>query len=155
MEQMPENVQQQIAQFQMMQQQAQAISSQKVQMEFQLKEVEQSIEELGKLTKEAEVYESIGALLIKKDKTKITKELKDRQETLELRVKTIQKQEKDIQAKLQRTGNTVFHQAHEQVPVKTARFANQVLPIMPCTDGCVPVASVACPTIVSVLACAW
>lgn len=100
MEEMPANVQQQIAQFQMMQQQAQAISSQKVQMEIQLKEIDHSIEELKKLKKDAEVYESIGAILIKKSKTKITTELKERKETLEIRVKTLAKQEQDIQAKL-------------------------------------------------------
>ncbi len=100
MEDMPANVQQQIAQFQMMQQQAQAISQQKVQMELQLREMSHSIEELKKLKKDAEVYESIGAILIKKSKTKIASELKDRKETLELRIKTLAKQEKDIQAKL-------------------------------------------------------
>ena len=76
-------------------------------MEFQIKEIEQSIEELEKLTKDAEVYESIGALLIKKDKTKITTELKDRIETLGLRVKTLQKQEKDVQAKLTKLQNDI------------------------------------------------
>jgi prefoldin beta subunit len=107
MEEMSPQIQQQIAQFQMMQQQAQAVSSQKVQMEFQLKEIEQSIEELKKLAKDAEVYESIGALLIKKGKTKITTELKERKETLELRVKTLGKQEKDIQAKLAELQNAI------------------------------------------------
>lgn len=107
MEEMSQQVQQQIAQFQIMQQQAQAISSQKVQMEIQLKEVEHSIEELKKLKKDAEVYESIGAILIRKNKTKITTELKERRETLELRVKTIGKQEKDIQAKLMEMQNEI------------------------------------------------
>lgn len=107
MEEMPAGVQQQIAQFQLIQQQAQAISSQKVQMEIQLKEVGHSIEELKKLKKDAEVYESIGAILIRKSKTKITSELKDRKETLELRVKTLQKQEQDIQAKLMEMQNEI------------------------------------------------
>jgi prefoldin beta subunit len=107
MEDMPASVQQQIAQFQMMQQQAQAISSQKVQMEIQLKEIDHSIEELKKLKKDAEVYESIGAILIKKGKTKITSELKERKETFELRVKTLAKQEQDIQTKLMEMQNEI------------------------------------------------
>lgn len=107
MEEMPANVQQRIAQFQMMQQQAQAISSQKVQMEIQLREMNHSIEELKKLKKDAEAYESIGTILIKKSKTKITSELKDRKETLELRIKTLTKQEKDIQAKLMEMQNDI------------------------------------------------
>ena len=94
MEDITPQVQQQIAQFQMIQQQAQAISSQKVQMELQLKEIEHSIEELKGLKKDAEVYKSIGSLLIREDKTKISTELEERKETLGLRVKTLQKQEK-------------------------------------------------------------
>jgi prefoldin beta subunit len=107
MEEITPQIQQQIAQFQMVQQQAQAISSQKVQMELQLKEVEQSIAELKKLKKDAEVYKSIGSLLIRKDKTKINAELKERKETLELRVKTLQKQDKDVQAKLMEMQNEI------------------------------------------------
>jgi prefoldin beta subunit len=107
MEDIPPQVQQQIAQFQVIQQQAQAISSQKVQMELQLKEVEHSIEELKKLKKDAEVYKSIGTLLIRKNKIKISAELKERKETLELRVKTLQKQEKGIQAKLMEMQNEI------------------------------------------------
>lgn len=107
MEQMSAQMQQQIAQFQVAQQQAQAISSQKVQTELQLKEMERTIEELDGLKKGAEVYKSIGTLLIKGDPAKINAELKENHETLELRVKTLQRQEKKIQAKLTEMQNTI------------------------------------------------
>lgn len=107
MEQMSAQMQQQIAQFQVAQQQAQAISSQKVQTELQLKEMERTIEELDGLKKGAEVYKSIGTLLIKGDQAKINAELKENHETLELRVKTLQRQEKKIQAKLTEMQNTI------------------------------------------------
>lgn len=100
MEEISPQLQQQIAQFQAIQQQAQIISSQRAQMELQLKEIGQSLEELKKLKKDTEVYKSVGGLLIKKNKSKINAELKEKKETLELRVKTFQKQEKDVLAKL-------------------------------------------------------
>jgi prefoldin beta subunit len=75
-----------------------------------MKEVERALEELGKLEDEAEVYKSIGALLVKGDKNKIQEELSDKKETLALRVKTLKKQEeklqtrlKEMQAKIQET----------------------------------------------------
>jgi prefoldin beta subunit len=107
MEDIPPQIQQKIAQFQALQQQGQAVSSQKVQMELQLKDVEHGIEELKKLKKDAEVYKSIGSLLIKKNKTKINAELKERKETLGLRIKTLEKQEKDIQSKLMEMQNEI------------------------------------------------
>lgn len=107
MEELSPQVQQQIAQFQAMQQQFQAISSQKIQMELQLKEVERAIEELEKLKKGAEVYKSIGTIFIKGNKGKINAELKEKKETLELRVQTFRKQEETVQAKLTEMQNKI------------------------------------------------
>lgn len=107
MEEMSPQIQHQIAQFQAVQQQAQQITSQKMQMELQLKEVERAIEELKKLKKGAEVYKSIGSLLIKKEKGPINVELKEKKETLELRVKSFQKQEAKVQSKLTEMQNKI------------------------------------------------
>ena len=58
-------LQNQIAQFQQLQQQLQAVSSQKIQMEAQLKEVERTMEELDKAT--GDIYKNVGSLMIKVD----------------------------------------------------------------------------------------
>lgn len=100
MEELSPQIQQQIVQFQAIQQQVQTISSQRVQMEIQLNEVERATEELEKLKKDAEVYKNIGTLFIKKDKDEVTEELKDKKETFAIMLKKFQKQEKDLQAKL-------------------------------------------------------
>ncbi|NOZ58992.1 MAG: prefoldin subunit beta [Euryarchaeota archaeon] len=108
MEQIPPQLQHQLAQFQQLQQQAEAIATQRLQMELQLKEVSRALEEVQKLGDDAEVYRSVGNLLIKSAKDDVESELKDRKETLELRINTLKRQEekvtsrlKELQAKIQ------------------------------------------------------
>lgn len=92
-----------------MQQQIQVLASQRVQLEARLREIDATLEELGKLQDETPVYKSIGVLLVRQDdRESIRKELEEHQETLKIRVKTLQKQEKslgerfeDLQQKIQ------------------------------------------------------
>ena len=100
MEQIPPQIQHQLAQFQQIQQQVQALASQRLQMELQLKEMEKAAEELEKLAPEAEVYKSIGSILIRSEKAKLAAELKEKRDTLDLRMKTLQRQEEKFQARL-------------------------------------------------------
>jgi prefoldin beta subunit len=97
----PKNVQHQIAQFQQMQQQAQAITMQKQNVELQIRESEKALEELKNVEDDSDVYKTAGNLLIKVDKVDVTKELEDKIETLHLREKTVQRQEERIMKKLQ------------------------------------------------------
>ena len=76
---------------------------------MQLNEVEQAVGELEKLTETAVIYKSIGALLIKSEKEKVTTDLTERKELLKMRVEVLTKQDerlrtqvKDLQEKLQR-----------------------------------------------------
>jgi prefoldin beta subunit len=108
MEQLSPQLQHQLAQFQQLQQQAEAIATQRLQMELQLKEVTRALEEVQKLGEDAEVYKSVGNLLIKSEKGNVEAELKERKETLELRINTLKRQEekvtsrlKELQAKIQ------------------------------------------------------
>ena len=97
----PKNIQHQIAQFQQMQQQAQAVSVQKQNLDLQVRETKKALEELQKVEEDSEVYKTAGNLLIKVKKDDMTKELEDRLETLELREKTIQRQEERVMKRLQ------------------------------------------------------
>ena len=102
MNEMSPKLQNQIAQFQQLQQQLQAILSQKFQMEAQLREVERTLEELGKVSDETPVYKNVGALLIKaEDKESVIKEIEEDKETLEVRVKTLNRQEKQMRERYQ------------------------------------------------------
>jgi prefoldin beta subunit len=90
-------LQNQIAQFQQLQQQLQSVLSQKFRMEAQLREVQMTIDELNKSAEDVIIYRNVGSLLIKaNDKGSVLKEVEDDKETLEIRVKTLDRQEKAL-----------------------------------------------------------
>ena len=106
---LPPQIQQRLLRLQQLQQTLQGVVNQKQQVEMQLNEVEQAVGELEKLTETAIIYKSIGALLIKSEKGKVTSDLTDRKELLKMRVEVLTKQDerlrtqvKDLQEKLQR-----------------------------------------------------
>ena len=91
-------LQNQIAQFQQLQQQLQAVSTQKIQMDAQVKEIQRTIEELDKAS--GDVYKNVGSLLIKIDDKEAHKaELEDGKETYEIRIKSLERQEKSLREK--------------------------------------------------------
>jgi len=106
---LPPQVQQRLLRLQQLQQTLQGVLAQKQQLELELNEVEQALSELEKLTDAAVIYKSIGSLLVKSKKTKVTTELSERKELLNMRINVLGKQEerlrtqvKDLQEKLQR-----------------------------------------------------
>ena len=100
MEQIPHKVQNQIMQLQQVQQQAQAIATQRMQLDLQLKEVERSLAEVEKLDDKAEIYKNVGAILMRSRTPLIKGGLQEKKETLELRIKTIQRQGEKAQQRL-------------------------------------------------------
>ena len=90
-------MQNKLAQFQQVQQQVQVIAQQKYQVDIQVTEIEKTIEELDKLKKGAEIYKSVGTILVRSDdKDALKTELEDKKETLGIRIKTLTKQEKTL-----------------------------------------------------------
>jgi prefoldin beta subunit len=110
---LPPVVQERLLRMQQLQQTLQATLAQKQQIELELNETDSALEELGKTTTdETPIYKSIGSLLIKTEKTKITTELTERKELLNTRITVLTKQEerlrtqlKDLQTKLQQDLN--------------------------------------------------
>jgi prefoldin beta subunit len=99
-------LQNQIAQFQQVQQQLQSVSTQKMQMEMQKREMERTKEELSKAT--GDVYKNVGSLMIKADnKEKIVNEIDESLETLEIRIKALDRQEKGLRDKFQTLQETI------------------------------------------------
>ena len=105
---LPPQIQQRLLRLQQLQQTLQGVMAQKQQLEIQLTEVEQAASELEKLDETAVVYKSIGALLVRSEKNKVTTELTERKELGTMRVDVLAKQEerlrtqvKDLQEKLQ------------------------------------------------------
>lgn len=68
------------------------ISAQKQQMQIQAEVHKASLEEL-KNTKETTVMKVIGNIIVNKDKKEMEKEISEKVESIELRVKTLEKQE--------------------------------------------------------------
>jgi prefoldin beta subunit len=106
---LPPQIQQRLLRLQQLQQTLQGVMAQKQQLEMQLTEVEHSESELEKMKETAVIYKSIGALLVKSKKDKVTAELTERKELLKMRVDVLGKQEerlrtqaKDLQEKLQK-----------------------------------------------------
>jgi len=78
MDEMSPKLQNQIAQFQQLQQQLQAVLSQKFQMEAQLREVNNTIEELEKIDDETPIFKNVGSILMKtRDKESTIEEIKE------------------------------------------------------------------------------
>ncbi|MFX0132836.1 MAG: prefoldin subunit beta [Candidatus Hodarchaeota archaeon] len=115
MQEVPPHLQHQIMQLQQLQQRLEMLVAQRSQMEIRMKEAEKALSELEKLSEDAIVYKNVGTILIKSQKDKVKEELIDKKDTLEMRLKTIQRQEErtrkqfeeartKIQSALQRPG---------------------------------------------------
>lgn len=97
MRELPPQVQNQLAQYQQLQQQLQVLGTQRIQLEGKLREVTSTLEELAKVSADAPIYRSTGSLLLRVgDREALRKELEEQKETLEIRVNTIKKQEKSL-----------------------------------------------------------
>ncbi len=86
----------QLSQFQQVQQQAQALMMQKQQLEIAMHETDKALEEIAKLKDGDTIYKSIGGILAKAERADVETELKERKETLNLRIKTLERQEKRV-----------------------------------------------------------
>jgi prefoldin beta subunit len=94
--------QQMLMELQAYQQQMQTILMQKESLSMQQMDNDKALEELAKTTHD-EVYKTVGPILIRSTKKDLTEELKERQETIDLRLKSMQKQETRIRDKLKET----------------------------------------------------
>ena len=104
---LPPQVQNQIAQLQQIQQQIQALAMQKSQVEAMQKESKMALDELERLADDAVVYRNVGELVIKTSKEESITKLKDREETLSLRLQSISRQEERLTSR--------FKQLQEQI----------------------------------------
>ena len=91
--------QQTLIELQTFQQQMQTVILQKESLSIQNMEIEKALEELEK-TEHDEVFKTVGPVLIKSTRKALTEELKEKQETIDVRLKSLQKQEDRIKEKL-------------------------------------------------------
>lgn len=92
-EEVPPWLREQLARFDQLQQNLQAILLQKQQVELELTETERALEELRKIGPEDTVYKSAGSLLVKVRRDEVQKDLDERRELANTRVMVLSKQE--------------------------------------------------------------
>jgi len=90
----PPEVENKLIRLQELQEQLRLLSLRRQQLEFQLREVEHALDQVKDLSADVELYKSTGYVMFRTSKEQIVDELTDKKETLELRLKTIEKQEK-------------------------------------------------------------
>lgn len=113
---LPPQVQNQIAQLQQLQQQAQALLSQKSQIEMIIRETESAVKELEASSEDAVIYKSVGEVLFKADRAKLIEEFNDKKEVLDLRLKTLAKQEDRIQKRFGQLQDQLKTSLGQRVP---------------------------------------
>lgn len=96
---MAEDIQKKIADFERQRMTLMNVSVQKQQLQASINGLEKSLSELES-TKETSVYKAAGSILVLREKKEVQKELKDQKESNELRVKTLESQEKSLVEKL-------------------------------------------------------
>ncbi|MDD3160163.1 MAG: prefoldin subunit [Candidatus ainarchaeum sp.] len=89
------------------------ILQQKQHYSIQIEVINASLEELSK-TKEKNVMKIVGNIMVQKSVEEMKKELEDDKETFDLKLKTVEKQEEKIVAKL----NSLRAEIEEKKPVK-------------------------------------
>ena len=87
-----ESIQDSINEFERTRMQLMNISAQKQQLQMQSSALGDALKELEK-TKEKKVYKAVGNILILSPADRVKKEVTEQKESIELRVKTLQKQE--------------------------------------------------------------
>ncbi|MFA4877671.1 MAG: prefoldin subunit beta [Methanoregula sp.] len=94
-------MQNQLAMLQQIQQQLQTILQQKAQYEMAVREAKRAEEEISDSAEDAVMYMSVGTVMMQKKKEVVVAKLTEKVETLELRIKSLEKQEKMLQGKFE------------------------------------------------------
>jgi prefoldin beta subunit len=94
-------MQNQLAMLQQIQQQLQTILQQKAQYEMAVREAKRAEEEISESAEDAIMYMTVGTVMMQKKKEVVKAKLTEKVETLELRIKSLEKQEKMLQGKFE------------------------------------------------------
>ncbi|HWQ67477.1 MAG TPA: prefoldin subunit beta [Methanospirillum sp.] len=95
-------VQNQINMLQQLQQQLQTVVGQKNQYEISAQEARRALEEVKESSDEAAVFMSIGTIVMQKPRDHVTTVLTEKIEMFEVRIKSIERQEKMLQEKFEK-----------------------------------------------------
>lgn len=102
-ERMPPELQHLLMKYQQLQEQYATVTTERTAVENELRETQRVLEELGKLGSDATIYKAAGMVLYKTSKDDVVKELNERKEILELRLRALRKQEELLRSQLAET----------------------------------------------------
>jgi len=114
-ESLPEKVKEQVMRLQQLQNTLQALVLQRQSAELELRNVERAIEELEKTSDDAVVYKSAGPLLVKRDKESLVKELNERKEILNARLKVLERQEERTRERIRELQSSVQRELSSRI----------------------------------------
>ncbi len=93
----PAKLQNELRQFQRLQQDLTTLSQQRLQMDLKLRETTHTLEEIRTVPEDAPIYRPIGSLLVRaKGRKEVEDLLTEEKETLEVRVKALERQENHL-----------------------------------------------------------
>lgn len=108
-------IQNQLKQAQQMEAQIEQLSNQKYQLDVRIKELEKTLKELGSVKEGTPVYKSVGNVLYQvDDKKKLVDDLSEQKELSEIRIKTLEKQQKTLQEKYKELEATIQQKYEEE-----------------------------------------
>ncbi len=115
---LPAKLQNDLKQFQRLQQELGSVQQQRLQLDLRLREIGHTLDELKTVSDEATIYRPVGGLLVRaKSRKEVEDLLTEEKETLEVRQKAVERQEnhlkeryttmqQDLSAQLQAAGVT-------------------------------------------------
>ncbi len=93
----PAKLQNDLKTYQRLQQELGAVSQQRAQFELKLRETSRTLEEIQSLPEDTPMYRTVGGLLVKaKTKKDVIDQLTEDKETLEVRIKAVERQENHL-----------------------------------------------------------
>ncbi|WP_337861095.1 prefoldin subunit beta [Ferroplasma sp.] len=107
-------LQNQIKQAQDMQAQIEQVANQRYQIDIKVKELEKTLKELSGIEKDTPVYKNVGPIIYKvDDKEKLISDLEEQKELSQMRLKTMENQQKTLEDKYKELEQTIQRKYEE------------------------------------------
>src|SRR5918911_3283437 len=106
-QELPPWVREQVSRLQQLQQNLQAIMTQKQQLEVEMAETDRALQELKKAGPDDTIYKNAGSVLVKAKKEDVIKELEERKELSNTRIMVLGKQETRVKENLKEVENKI------------------------------------------------
>ena len=100
-----------VQKLQLLEQNAQQLLAQRQQFQQSLLEIESA---LGELDKTKEAYKIIGNIMVATEKEDLKKDLAQKKESMELRIKTLEKQETEVKEKAKKLQEEVLKELEKK-----------------------------------------